>query len=135
MLIQSQVAVEAAFRHAVFNVIFNNKNDHSKNFSFMIDKIGRWSLSPVYDLAYNSGMNGYHQMDVAGEACHPTQSDLLNLAKLADVKKNKVQAIIEQVASVAEEFLTVIKSYDIEENLSNQVINDIKANINRMANQ
>jgi len=60
MLTQSQTAVEAGFRHAVFNVIFNNKDDHSKNFSFMMDKMGKWSLSPVYDLAYNSGMNGYH---------------------------------------------------------------------------
>ena len=135
MLTQSQVAVEEGFRHAVFNVIFNNKDDHSKNFSFMMGKSGRWTLSPVYDLAYNSGMNGYHQMDIAGEAQYPTQSHLLKLAKLADIKQNKAQAIIDQVASVAENFLTVINDYDIEENLLNQVIYDIKANLNRMANQ
>lgn len=134
MLTGSQAAVEVGFRHAVFNVIFNNKDDHSKNFSFMMDKAGRWSLSPVYDLAYNSGMNGCHQMDVAGEACHPTRSDLLKLAKLADIKQNKAQAMIEQVASVAENFLSVINNYDIEKELSNQVICDIKANINRMVN-
>ena len=72
MLIQSQIAVEPSFKHAVFNVIFNNKDDHSKNFSFMMDKAGRWSLSPIYDIAYNSGMNGYHQIDVTGEAQDPT---------------------------------------------------------------
>lgn len=132
MLTGSQASVEDGFRHAVFNVIFNNKDDHSKNFSFMMGKSGRWTLSPVYDLAYNSGMNGYHQMDVAGEACHPTRSDLSNLAKLADVKKNKAQAIIDQVASVAEVFLTVINDHAIEKNLSNQVTYDIKANIDRM---
>ena len=135
MLTQSQVAVEDGFKHAVFNVIFNNKDDHSKNFSFMMDQSGRWSLSPVYDLAYNSSMNGYHQMDVTGEAQYPTRPHLLKLAKLADIKQNKAQAIIDQVASVAEDFLTVINSYDIEKNLSNQVIHDIKANLNRMANQ
>ena len=135
MLTQSQVAVEEGFRHAVFNVIFNNKDDHSKNFSFMMDKAGRWSLSPVYDLAYNSGMNGYHQMDVTGEAQHPTRSHLLKLAKQADIKQNKAQAIIDQVASVAGDFLTVIRDHNIEKELLNQVIRDIKANINRMANQ
>lgn len=133
MLTQSQPAVEEGFRHAVFNVIFNNKDDHSKNFSFMMDKAGKWSLSPVYDLAYNSGMNGYHQMDVAGEARHPTLSHLLKLAKLADIKQNKAQAIIDQVVSVAEDFLTVINDYNIEKELSNQVACDIKANIERMA--
>lgn len=134
MLTQSQVAVEAAFRHAVFNVIFNNKDDHSKNFSFMMDQSGRWSLSPVYDLAYNSGMNGYHQMDVAGEARHPTLSHLLKLAKLADIKQNKAQAIIDQVTSVAEDFLTVINTHDIQKELLNRIIHDVKANIDRMTN-
>jgi len=135
MLTQSQVAVEEGFRHAVFNVIFNNKDDHSKNFSFMMDKAGRWSLSPVYDIAYNSGMNGYHQMDVAGEAQYPTRSHLLKLAKQADIKQNKAQAILDQVASVAGDFLTIIRDHNIEKELSNRVIHDIKANINRMANQ
>lgn len=95
----------------------------------------RWSLSLVYDLAYNSGMNGYHQMDVAGEARHPTLSHLLKLAKLAYIKQNKAKAIIDQVTSVAENFLTVINTHDIEKELSNRVIDDIKANLNRMANQ
>lgn len=133
MLTGSQAAVEDGFRHAVFNVIFNNKDDHSKNFSFMMNKAGRWSLAPVYDLAYNSGMNGYHQMDVTGEAKHPTRSDLLKLAKAADIKKNKAQTMIDQVASVAEAFLTIIKNYDIEKELSNKVACDIKNNIERMA--
>ena len=98
-----------------------------------MDKAGRWSLSPVYDLAYNSGMNGYHQMDVTGEAQYPTRSHLLKLAKLADIKQNKAQAIIDQVTSVAEDFLTVINIHDIEKELSNRVIHDIEANINRIA--
>lgn len=134
MLTQSQPSVEEGFKHAVFNVIFNNKDDHSKNFSFMMSDAGNWSLAPVYDLAYNSGMNGYHQMDIAGEARHPTLSHLLKLAKLADIKQNKAQAIIDQVVSVAEGFLTVINDYDIEKELSNQVACDIKANIERMTN-
>nr|WP_313974276.1 HipA domain-containing protein [uncultured Psychrobacter sp.] len=133
-LLISGFAVEEGFRHAVFNVIFNNKDDHSKKFSFMMDQSGRWSLSPVYDLAYNSGMNGYHNIDVTGKAQYPTRSHLLKLAKQADIKQNKAQAILDQVASVAEDFLTVIRGHNIEKELSNQVIRDIKANINRMAN-
>ena len=135
MLTQSQVAVEEGFRHVAFNVIFNNKDDHSKNFSFMIDKAGRWSLSSVYDIAYNSGMKGYHQMDVACEARHSNLLHLLKLAKLADIKQNKAQAIIDQAVSVAKDFLMVINNYDIEKELLNQVIHDIKANINRMVNR
>lgn len=72
MLIQSKIAVEPSFKHAIFNVIFNNKDDHSKNLSFMMEKASRWSLSLVYDLAYNSGMNGYQQIDVTGESQYST---------------------------------------------------------------
>lgn len=68
MMTQSQIQVEQAYRHVVFNVVTNNKDDHSKNFSFMMDKNGNWSIAPVYDITYNAGINGYHQMDVCGEA-------------------------------------------------------------------
>ena len=60
---------------------------------------------------------------------------LAQLQQLKGVGAKKAQAIIDQVASVAENFLTVINDCDIEENLLNQVIYDIKANLNRMANQ
>ena len=79
-------------------------------------------------------MNGYHHIDVTGETQCPTRSHLLKLAKQADIKQNKAQAILDQVASVAEDFLTVIRGHNIEKELSNQVIHDIKSNINRMAN-
>ena len=64
-----------------------------------------------------------------------TLPHLLKLAKLADIKQNKAKSIIDQVVSVAEGFLTVINNYDIEKELSNQVIHDIKANIKRMVNR
>jgi len=44
----------------LFNAIFGNKDDHSKNFSFLMNSDGKWSFAPAYDLTYTS--NGYHQM-------------------------------------------------------------------------
>lgn len=61
-------------------------------------------------------MNGYHQMDVAGAAQHPTTLHLLKLAKLANIKQNKAQAIIQQVTSVAGGFLTVISTVTSRKN-------------------
>ncbi|MGM8888794.1 hypothetical protein ACS8FD_22895, partial [Psychrobacter sp. 1U2] len=65
---------------------------------------------------------------------HPTALHLLKLAKLADIKQNKATAIIEQVTAVAKGFLKIINNYDIEKELSNQVMQDVKANIDRMVN-
>lgn len=132
MLTQSQPQVEAAFRQAVFNVVFNNKDDHSKNFSFLMDKDGLWSISPSYDLSYNTGMNGYHQMDICGEALQPTLAHLLKLAKLADIKANRANQICEQVVSCAQQFLSEVTQYPIDPPLLVQVIRDVENNIKRM---
>lgn len=132
MMTQSQTQVEQAYRHVVFNVVMNNKDDHSKNFSFMMDKDGKWSLAPVYDMTYNTGINGYHQMDVCGEAQNPTLSDLLKLAKLADIKANHAKAIIEQVVDTAEHLLSVIVDYPIDKALIADVQRDVNANLSRM---
>lgn len=132
MMTQSQLQVELAYRQAVLNVIFNNKDDHSKNFSFMMNKQGKWSLSPSYDLTYNTGFNGCHQMDVSGEAMAPTIDHLLKLAKQADIKAAIAKDIIQQVIIVAKHFLSIIKNYPIDKDLLKQVIFDVSANINRM---
>ena len=132
MMMQSQAQVEQAYRHVVFNVVMNNKDDHSKNFSFMMDKRGNWSLAPVYDVTYNTGINGYHQMDVCGEAQSPTLTDLLKLAKLADIKPNNAHTIVEQVVDTAEYLLLVIDDYPIDKQLREDVKRDVRANIGRM---
>ena len=59
------------FRRLVFNVVVRNQDDHTKNISFLMDKTGKWSLSPAYDMgfAYNpaGGWTAQHQMSVNGK--------------------------------------------------------------------
>lgn len=132
MMTRSQEQVELAYRQAVFNVIFNNKDDHSKNFSFMMNRQGQWSLSPAYDLSYNTGFNGCHQMDVCGEAMHPNLAHLLKLANQADIRTNTAKAVIEQVVAAAKHFLSIVKESPIDKELLYQATHDVAANINRM---
>lgn len=86
----------------VFNVLFNNRDDHSKNFSFLLNRNGRWQLSPVYDLTFNSGPGGEHQMDICGEARRPTLQHLLELAKKTDVPARAASQVIERFVAVSE---------------------------------
>ena len=53
------------FRYAVFNVLAHNRDDHSKNFSFLMDEKGIWQVSPAYDLTFSSGPAGQQSMLVA----------------------------------------------------------------------
>src|SRR6202035_3474580 len=69
-----------AFERCVFNVVFNNRDDHSKNFSFRMDQDGRWMFSPAYDLTFSEGPRREHQMDICGEARAPARQHLLDLA-------------------------------------------------------
>lgn len=60
----------------LFNAIFGNKDDHSKNFSFLMNSEGKWAFAPAYDLTYTT--NGYHQMLLG--------TKMLNRASFDDLK-------------------------------------------------
>ncbi len=93
-----------AFERCVFNVMFNNRDDHSKNFSFLLGKDGRWRFSPAYDLTFSEGPNGEHQMDICGEARTPSRKHLLQLASKTGVPEGAAEEIIGRIAIVAESF-------------------------------
>lgn len=74
--------IEQLFRLMCFNVFAHNRDDHSKNFSFMYDNNKKeWHLSPAYDLTYSSSFNGEHATTINGEGKNPNLDDILTVAK------------------------------------------------------
>lgn len=59
------------------------------------------ALAPGYDLTFNEGPGGYHQMDVCGEAMRIQRSHLLDLSSKAGIKKADAETVIEQVCEAA----------------------------------
>jgi len=88
---------EIQFRNAVFNVLSHNRDDHSKNFSFLMDNQGNWTVSPAYDLTFSSGPAGEHSTMIMGEGKNPTKKHLLKLAGTVGIKQDKALEIIDQV--------------------------------------
>lgn len=92
-------ALEQLYRRLVFNIVFRNQDDHTKNISFLMDPDGNWSLAPAYDVTYAYNPAGRwtnrHQMTAAGKREHFTRSDLLIVAKKADIKKTRANDIID----------------------------------------
>lgn len=88
---------EIQFRNAVFNVLSHNRDDHSKNFSFLMDQQGNWTVSPAYDLTFSSGPAGEHSTMIMGEGKNPTKKHLLKLAGTVGIKQDKALEIIHQV--------------------------------------
>ncbi len=80
--------IEQLFRLMCFNVFAHNRDDHSKNFSFLFDDIKKeWHLSPAYDLTYSFSFNGEHATTINGEGKSPTLNDILSVAKNIGLKE------------------------------------------------
>ncbi len=70
------------YRRMCFNVYAHNRDDHSKNFSFIYSEEGRkWHLSPAYDLTYSNTYYGEHTTTVDGNGRNPGKHDLLAVGK------------------------------------------------------
>jgi serine/threonine-protein kinase HipA len=74
--------LQQIFRRVVFNVMASNRDDHAKNFSFLLKERGAWQLAPAYDVTHsNWGVewtNG-HQMSVNGRFLGIALDDLRSL--------------------------------------------------------
>ncbi len=95
---------EVQFRNAVFNVLSHNRDDHSKNFSFLMDAQGQWIVSPAYDLTFSSGPAGEHSTMIMCEGKIPTKKHLLKLATTCNIKQDKALDIIHQVLAATEKW-------------------------------
>ncbi|HEY0482872.1 MAG TPA: type II toxin-antitoxin system HipA family toxin [Kofleriaceae bacterium] len=106
-LTRNEAAVTEMFRRACFNVLAHNRDDHSRNFAFVMDEHGTWSPSPAYDLTFASGPGGEHTMLVAGEARAPAREHLAALAERVDLRRsarviNEVRAAVDRFGAHAD---------------------------------
>ena len=97
------VAVEEQFRRAVFNIIARNQDDHVKNISFLMDRSGKWSLSPAYDVAYAYNPGGTwthnHQMSLAGRRNDFERDDILQFAASIGMKRRRALEILDKASA------------------------------------
>ncbi|MGA1837917.1 type II toxin-antitoxin system HipA family toxin [Herbiconiux sp. 11R-BC] len=96
-----------AFRRMVFNVLARNCDDHTKNFSFLLDPPeagGAWRLAPAYDVTYAFNPQGQwtyqHLMSVNGEFGRITREDLLVVADRFQVP-DRAEVISQVVDAIA----------------------------------
>lgn len=95
-------AYAKVLRLATFNIMAHNRDDHSKNFSFLMEKNGNWKFAPAYDLTFSNSSFGFHSTTVAGESKNPTLEHLKELAKHFGIKNPN--PIFEEVRSSISEF-------------------------------
>lgn len=106
--------VERIFALACFNLFAHNRDDHAKNFSFVLDG-NAWKLSPAYDLTFSNGPGGEHSTTYLGEGRAPTAEHLKTLAKKHGIKE--ADRVIERVRAAVSSFERRAKALSLPSSL------------------
>lgn len=129
---QSDEEVGKAYLRCVFNVVMHNRDDHSKNVSFLLSRDRQWKLSPGYDLTFSSGPGGEHQMSICGEGRNPGRSHLLDLARKANLKERLAEQAIDAVSHVASQFSAAADVLPIRKKTIKDLDAKIRQNLARL---
>ncbi|HWH26938.1 MAG TPA: type II toxin-antitoxin system HipA family toxin [Pseudolysinimonas sp.] len=119
-------ALVEAFRRMAFNVATSNCDDHTKNFSFLMEPSGQWSLAPAYDLTYahspTSQWTSQHLMSVNGKFSDIARSDLLAVADRFEVPG--AVGVIDAVVEAAAEWQTFATAADLPTSATERIAAD-----------
>lgn len=107
------------FLRMVFNVVIRNQDDHTKNISFLMDKTGKWTLSPAYDIgfAYNpkGSWTDTHQMSINGKFDDIARRDLLVCAAANNIKN--AAEIIDKVCETTAKWPEMAKNCGVPQEM------------------
>lgn len=119
------------FRRMVFNVVIRNQDDHTKNISFLMDRQGKWTLSPAYDMgfAYNpkGGWTAQHQMSINGKFDDIGRQDLLEFAKRNNIKE--ANEIIDRIAEVSSRWPFLARECEVPKPMIDAIVPNLKLSI------
>ena len=124
--------VKKAFARCVFNLALHNRDDHAKNFSYRLGRDRRWLLSPAYDLTFNAGPRGHHQMAYAGETAAPALDDVLRVAAQGGIERTAAQRCIEQIRTIADGLEQSADGLPIRKATLRVIVKAVQANCARL---
>ena len=122
--------VVEAYRRMVFNYLGYNNDDHAKNFSFVMNKKGDWSLSPAYDMSYSPGRQGFHTMSINGIRHNARIKDFEMIAGNFNIKEWKT--IVGRTIDTFKKWTSLAKNNSVPAKYMAIVNHRIKENIKRI---
>ncbi len=110
---RDQRQCKAMFTLAVFNVLAHNRDDHARQFSFVMKRDGTWRMAPAYDLTWSNGPGGEHSSSVLGFGKDITRSHLISLGKKADMKEPDIIKVIEDAQTAISKWAIYANKYGV----------------------
>lgn len=105
-LTKSMTECEKLYKRMCFNVFAHNRDDHSKNFTFLYKESEKnWVLSPAYDLTYSNSLGGEHATTVNGNGRNPGLDDILAVADNIGLNRTKARKTALQIKECVFELL------------------------------
>ena len=114
ILCKSPAEGQVMFARAMFNLFALNQDDHSKNWSFIMDDKGNWKPSPFYDVTFCPNPHNEHTTAFGGYGKAPPLKVIQQLALQANFSSWKqAQQCIEQVVDAVQTWNDVAKELEI----------------------
>lgn len=117
--------LEEQFRRMVFNVLARNQDDHVKNIAFLMDRAGRWRLSPAFDITWSYNPDGEwtsrHQMSINGKRDGFEFADLVACAKTASISRGHVGRIFDEVRAAVTQWPAFADAAGVDERWRDQI--------------
>lgn len=107
------------YKLAVFNLFTHNRDDHAKNFSFLLDDENSWKFAPAYDLTFSYGPGGEHSTTYLNEGKNPTIEHLEKLGQKHRIKEYK--KIIEEIKYVVSQFKKYAKNLELSPKYTEEI--------------
>jgi serine/threonine-protein kinase HipA len=125
--------VEEQFRRMAFNIVARNQDDHVKNIAFLMDKTGRWSLAPAFDVTYSYNPSGSwtdrHQMTMNGKRDGFMLADFRACAKIALMKRGRAEAIMDEVCTAVKKWPDYAKQADVMNDWRKQIRQNLRLDL------
>ncbi|MEZ5535028.1 MAG: type II toxin-antitoxin system HipA family toxin [Thiolinea sp.] len=105
VLCRSALAGKVQFRRAIFNLLACNQDDHSKNWAFLQNDDGQWTVAPFYDVTFSPHPFGEHATAFSGYGKQPPLKAMKNLAQAAGFANwSEARVVIERVQEAVSTF-------------------------------
>ena len=123
-------AILEIFKRAIFNIVGRNQDDHTKNFGFLMNKQGQWSLSPAFDMTYSYDPNGMwtknHQINLNSKNNNFTKDDIVAFGNYCNLKEKKSIEILENTIKQFKKFEQLADEYKVDTILKNTILKNIR---------
>ena len=123
-------SVEELVRRMAFNLVARNQDDHVKNIAFLMDRDGRWSLAPTFDVIYSYNPEGAwtatHQMTMNGKREGFTMADFRACGRTAILTRGRADAIVDQVLGAAARWPEFVDQAGVEADRRDEIARHLR---------